>query len=91
MVRILVSGFLICQDEDLDVVVYGPPQAIHVLTNRTCPADVDFDQTVGVGDFLLVLAQWGACPPSCPADVDHDGVVGITDFLILLANWGLCP
>jgi len=54
------------------------------------PADLDGDGTVGVTDFLLLLAAWGACPGGepCPADLDCDGVVGVTDFLVLLARWG---
>ena len=56
------------------------------------PADLDLDGKVGVEDFLLLLAAWGACPdpcpPSCPADLDGDCQVGVTDFLILLASWG---
>ena len=54
--------------------------------------DIDGDGTVGVLDFLALLAAWGPCPgqcpPSCPADLDGDCNVGITDFLLLLANWG---
>jgi len=53
--------------------------------------DLDGDGTVGVTDFLALLAAWGPCPgpcpPSCPADLDGDCAVGITDFLLLLANW----
>ena len=56
-----------------------------------CPADVDGDGVVGIGDFLLLLAQWGPCPPNCIADLDGDGTVGILDFLLLLANWRPCP
>ncbi len=56
-----------------------------------CPWDCDggesTDGTVGITDFLLVLAQWGT-PGSCDFD---GGGVGITDFLELLANWGPCP
>ena len=55
-----------------------------------CPADLDGDDMVGIGDFLLVLAQWGPCPPKCIADVDGDGEVGIVDLLIVLASWGRC-
>jgi YVTN family beta-propeller protein len=53
--------------------------------------DIDLDGTVGVNDFLLLLAAWGPCPDPpapCPADLDGDGMVGVNDFLILLANWG---
>ncbi len=56
-----------------------------------CPWDCDggenIDGTVGITDFLLLLAQWGG-PGSCDFD---GGGVGIVDFLALLANWGPCP
>ena len=54
--------------------------------------DVDGDGIVGIEDFLLLLGNWGPCPPepdSCPADFDGDGEVGINDFLILIGNWTL--
>ncbi len=28
----------------------------------SCPSDVDCDGTVGITDFLLLLANWGSCP-----------------------------
>jgi GH35 family endo-1,4-beta-xylanase len=56
-----------------------------------CIADVDGDGIVGIGDFLLVLGEWGPCPAECPADIDGDGNVGITDFLRLVGAWGPCP
>ncbi|MHC4653300.1 MAG: hypothetical protein ACYTES_20885 [Planctomycetota bacterium] len=52
---------------------------------------MDGDGTVGVNDFLLMLAAWGTCPDlpdPCPADLDGDGSVGVTDFLWLLGAWG---
>ncbi len=53
--------------------------------------DVDGDGLVGIADFLMLLAAWGACPdpcpPSCAADINDDCNVGITDLLALLANW----
>ncbi len=53
-----------------------------------CPWDCgDGDGTVGIVDFLALLAAWGG---TGPCDVDGDGV-GITDFLELLGNWGDCP
>ena len=55
---------------------------------NTCPWDCgDGDGTVGIVDFLTMLAQWGG-PGSC--DFDGGGVT-VTDFLLLLANWGDCP
>ncbi|MHC4080245.1 MAG: hypothetical protein ACYS15_07115 [Planctomycetota bacterium] len=59
------------------------------LTPPPCPWDCgDGDGTVGVVDFLALLAQWGQVGTSC--DVDGGGV-GVTDFLELLATWGSCP
>jgi parallel beta-helix repeat protein/predicted outer membrane repeat protein len=55
-----------------------------------CPADLDDDGTVGVTDFLLLLAVWGT-DPGGPPDFNGDYDVGIADFLILLARWGPCP
>jgi hypothetical protein len=55
-----------------------------------CLADVDFDGSVGVNDFLIMLAEWGNAI-CLPPDLDGDGTVGILDFLILLAAWGPCP
>lgn len=54
------------------------------------PADLDGDGSVGVADFLILLANWGPCPPKgeCTADLNGDGSVGVADLLILLANWG---
>jgi len=51
--------------------------------------DLDLDGTVGVVDFLMLLASWGPCPldDDCLADLDGDGVVGVGDFLFMLQNW----
>jgi hypothetical protein len=53
----------------------------------SCPADLNGDDVVGVGDFLLLLAAWG----TPDGDVDGDGDTGVTDFLQLLSQWGPCP
>jgi len=51
-----------------------------------CAADLDGDGTVGINDFLDLLAAWGT-----PAgDIDGDGDTGINDLLDLLAAWGGC-
>ena len=63
--------------------VYAPPPA-------TCPWDLDSTGTVGITDFLALLAAWGT-DPGGPPDFDGDGTVGIVDFLELLAHWGPCP
>jgi len=53
-------------------------------------ADLNCDGVVNVSDLLILLSQWGLCPPSgdCPADLNDDGVVNVSDLLILLSNWG---
>lgn len=52
-----------------------------------CPADLDGDGSVGIQDFLAVLASWG----TAGGDVDGDRDTGIQDLLSLLAAWGECP
>jgi hypothetical protein len=55
------------------------------------PGDLDGDGSVGITDFLTLLARWGPCPDPCPpaclGDVDDDCEVGVNDFLFLLAVW----
>jgi hypothetical protein len=55
-----------------------------------CAADVDGDNTVGILDFLGLLAAWGPNRGHA-ADFDGDGFVGVVDFLFVLAQWGPCP
>jgi hypothetical protein len=59
------------------------------LDGTECPWDCQAspDGSVGVNDFLQMLADWGG---GGPCDFDGGGV-GVTDFLALLANWGECP
>ncbi len=52
-----------------------------------CPADLDADGSIGVGDLLALLSGWGA--PG-PADLDGSGAVGLPDLLALLGLWGPC-
>jgi hypothetical protein len=71
----------------------GPPVECPALSGRCCypwcPWDCgDGDGTVGIVDFLAMLAQWNG--PG-PCDVDEQGGVDIIDFLDLLAHWGPCP
>ncbi len=54
-----------------------------------CPADLDGDGLVGVGDLLVVLSNWGAA--GGPGDLSGDGTVDVQDLLTLLAAWGACP
>ena len=43
-----------------------------------CPWDLDGNNDVGIGDLLIILADWG-------------NPYGIGDLLALLAAWGPCP
>ncbi len=58
--------------------------AVYVAGGEPCPWDIDGDGNVGVGDLLILLANWGG--PG-PGDFDGGGDVGVGDLLILLANW----
>ena len=73
-------------ENDYTLALTGPP----CDPGGSLLGDVDGDGTVGILDFLALLAAWGPCPgppADCPADLDGDSTVGILDFLILLANW----
>ena len=49
--------------------------------------DCDGNGGVGVSDFALMSAQWGATG-SLSCDCDNNGGVGVSDFAILSAEWG---
>jgi len=78
-------------DAEIDHRQWSAAVAWH-MSPTVIAGDINGDCTVGIVDFLALLAAWGPCPdpclPSCPADLDGDCMVGITDFLALLANWG---
>lgn len=62
----------------------------HLLAHpkpAACPADLDGDGSIGVGDLLEILAAWG----SDAGDVTGDGMTDVADLLDLLAAWGSCP
>jgi hypothetical protein len=69
-----------------DVNGNGVPDSCESL----CPWDVSGDGSVGINDFLQLLAAWGT-DPGGPPDYDGNGDVDVNDFLILLAHWGPCP
>ncbi|MCP3905578.1 MAG: hypothetical protein GY715_18280, partial [Planctomycetes bacterium] len=57
-----------------------------------CPADVDRDGEVGFADLLVVITEWGPCPPvsQCPPDVDGSGIVNFGDIVEMIGAWGPC-
>ena len=57
----------------------------------SCPADLDGDGSVGIGDLLILLPiPYGPCEGECVGDIDGDGEVSVLDLLSLLASWGAC-
>ncbi len=79
----------------IDVIPFGEVffDFTFVVIAVPCPADLDGDGVVGIGDLLALFGLWGPCPgpPGCPGDFNNDGTVGVADLLILFANWGPCP
>ncbi len=59
------------------------------ITSQMLPSDFDGDGTVGFGDFLLFVAQFGLSQGDAGYDsrydLDRDGLIGFSDFL-LFAN-----
>jgi hypothetical protein len=64
--------------------------SFYIRGGPACPWDLDGSGSVGVVDFLDLVASWGDNADH-PADFDGDGEVGVTDFLDLIAHWGPCP
>jgi hypothetical protein len=71
-----------------------PLALIDLNITPTCPADVHQDAVVNVTDLLLVIGNWGTCPPTplcCPGNTNGDGSVNVTDLLAVIGAWGACP
>lgn len=61
------------------------------LTMTSCPFNYDGNSSVGIGDLLAILANWGPANPDGDfLDFNFDGEVGINDLLEMLASWGPC-
>ncbi len=61
----------------------------------TCPADLNCDGIVDNQDEVILLNNWGPCPPPCPpvfclGDLDGNCIVDATDMNILLSMFGPC-
>ena len=57
-----------------------------------CPADLDNDGFIVIGDVLIFLGDFG-CTSNCIADINGDGSVNVEDLLEgILSNFGTaCP
>ena len=64
-----------------------PISDLGAYERQPCLGDIDGDGSVGINDFLDLLAAWGP-NPGHPADLDGDGEVRVPDLVILLGNWG---
>lgn len=49
--------------------------------------DIDGDNEVGIGDYSILSANYGA--ENAPGDLNEDGVIDIADYSILSGNYGL--
>jgi hypothetical protein len=74
----------------VDGAVDDPANLVRIPRPCPCDCEVTPDGTVDVGDFLMLLAQWGT-PGTCDCEDPPDGVVDVGDFLAILAAWGSCP
>ena len=77
-----IVGVSTCDSVDFDSAI-----AVYELMGL-CIGDINSDGSVDVGDFSVLLAQWGSSGPE--ADLDGDGMVDTTDFSIFLVYFGLC-
>lgn len=68
-------------------------QALRMALDTGCPADIDDDGAVGLGDLALLLADFGqSSPPALAGDLNDDGEVNLGDLALLLAQFGTsCP
>jgi len=49
--------------------------ALAFAAGGTCPSDVNNDGTVGINDFLAVLAAWGPCPNATVIAMEVDAEI----------------
>jgi len=59
-------------------------------TLPACPLDYDGSGTIGNGDVLVMLSNYG-CEGYCNGDANNDGIVNVQDLLTMLAAVGDCP
>ncbi len=57
-----------------------------VWLQHTTFGDLDGNGTIGMGDLLEIISNWGDCT-SCLSDLDQDGTVGTSDILTLVSIW----
>ena len=67
-------------------------RGVEVLFDKTPTPDFDGDGIIGIGDFLIFVAQFGFSEGGdgydAQFDLDGDGMIGISDFLIFANAFG---
>ena len=67
-------------------------RGVEVLFDKTPTPDFDGDGIIGIGDFLIFVAQFGFSEGDegydAQFDLDGDGMIGISDFLIFANAFG---
>ena len=48
--------------------------------------DLDGNGSIGLGDILNIIANWGNCA-NCLSDLNQDGTVNTADLLQLISIW----
>ena len=59
-------------------------------TLPACAYDLDANGTIGNGDVVVLLSNYG-CVGDCEGDLNNDGIVSVLDLLEILTAVGDCP
>jgi len=92
VLEVLVDGSGLADPIDQFAIDWVELELRVINDGGACPADVDGNGAVDVGDLVDVLSSWGECPPGCgcAADVVDDFIVDVADLLAILEAWGPC-
>jgi hypothetical protein len=60
-------------------------------TLPACANDLDGNGTVGNGDVVVLLSNYGCWGPDCIGDLNGDEIVTVLDLLEILTSIGDCP
>jgi len=64
----------------------------HPPGGAACPADLDGDRTISLGDLSIILANFGQAGGPAEGDLDGDGDVDLADLSVMLGMFGsTCP
>jgi probable HAF family extracellular repeat protein len=79
------TGFIAATAESV-----AGPVALLLAPPTPCPADLDGDRTIGLGDLAILLTHFGTPDGARPSDgdLDRDGDVDLADLAALLVAFG---